>query len=240
MYIRKMKKKVSIAVTIILITQIILPILSSFVDNKISSKSSASDFELEINTVDELWAFAEDVNNGNSYEGKKVIIFGDFDLGCDESKPWIPIGNSESTAFQGEFWGNGSTISGIYGESGIFGYIGEKGLVKMLTVFESTGSTIEATSAPIGGIAAYNKGTIENCVCRAFMTSNVCGGGIVGVNEGTINSCKNTAYIQGTGILGGIAGINGGESGVTGRIYNCEGGLVNGGTTSGRNSRNKL
>lgn len=147
-----MKRKKSIVVTILLIILIILPILISF----ISSKSNAEDFELQINTVDQLWAFAEEVNNGNSYEGKNVIIFGDFDLGCNEDKPWVPIGNSESTAFQGKFWGNGSTISGIYGESGIFGYIGEKGVVENLTI-SSTERTINATSTPVGGIATYNK-----------------------------------------------------------------------------------
>ncbi len=87
-------------------------------------------------------------------------------------------------------------------------------------------TTIEKWNPNVGGVAAYNEGTIYGCtVTGSIISSNVCqeedkenipttyAGGITCINLGTITSCKNEATVTanatfGAAISGGIAGIN--------------------------------
>ena len=89
-------------------------------------------------TLEELIAFANDVNSGNTYKGKTVILGADIDLANME---WTPIGNS-TNKFQGTFDGNGHTISNLKitsGKSnvGLFGFTTD-GEIKNLTVENAT------------------------------------------------------------------------------------------------------
>ena len=68
-----------------------------------------------ITTKEQLIAFAEHVNAGNSYEGKTVKLGNDIDL---EGAEWTPIGNLDvikydnvNSTFLGTFDGQGYTIS---------------------------------------------------------------------------------------------------------------------------------
>lgn len=90
--------------------------------------------DLVIHTVEELKDFAENVNAGNNFAGKTVLLNDDIDLNGIE---WTPIGNSENQ-FQGTFDGDNHTISNLVitgNESyvGLFGYT-TKGKVENLTV----------------------------------------------------------------------------------------------------------
>ena len=51
-----------------------------------------SDNVIEIGTKEQLEAFRDDVNSGNSYEGKVVLLTSDITL--DSSIEWEPIGSS--------------------------------------------------------------------------------------------------------------------------------------------------
>lgn len=62
----------------------------------------------EISNVEELKAFALEVNNGNSFKGHTIVLTQDIDLNNEE---WTPIGNP--TAFQGIFDGQNHTISNL-------------------------------------------------------------------------------------------------------------------------------
>ncbi len=62
----------------------------------------------EISSIEELKAFAQEVNNGNSFIGYTVVLTEDIDLNNEE---WTPIGNP--TAFQGIFDGQDHTISNL-------------------------------------------------------------------------------------------------------------------------------
>ena len=91
---------------------------------------------LEIGTLDELKAFAAEVNAGtNSYKGWTVTLTDDIDL---NNEYWTPIGKSGNT-FQGTFDGNGKTISNLTtGRSwlcdiGFFGFT-TNGEIKNLTI----------------------------------------------------------------------------------------------------------
>lgn len=74
-----------------------------------------------INTAEELRAFAQEVNNGKSFENELVKLGKDIDLGGkqeDESTWWTPIGyynsSTDYVSFKGTFDGQYNTIKGIY------------------------------------------------------------------------------------------------------------------------------
>ena len=58
----------------------------------------------------QLRALAEYVNNGNSCEGKEIILLNDIEV--DSTEEWVPIGTKEAP-FKGAFDGAGHTISGV-------------------------------------------------------------------------------------------------------------------------------
>ena len=76
--------------------------------------------EYVISTVGQLVAFANDVNAGNSYEGKTVVLAADIDL---NNVDWTPIGSfdydrdaqayANVVAFKGTFDGQNHTISNL-------------------------------------------------------------------------------------------------------------------------------
>ena len=75
-----------------------------------------------INNAEELKWFRDDVNSGNNYAKKTVVLTGDIDLANEE---WTPIGNS-SNPFNGNFNGQDHTISnllitGSNSDVGLFG-----------------------------------------------------------------------------------------------------------------------
>ena len=131
--------------------------------------------EYYINTAQDLWDFAEEVNNGNTFEGVTVSLTDDIDLGCDEENQWIPIG--VLTSFEGVFDGKNYKISGLYigdliGEQyyniGLFGK--NMGTIKNLKIVDSLievnnigelTNTLNTTR--LGGIAAINNGNLINC-----------------------------------------------------------------------------
>ena len=91
---------------------------------------------LAIGTLEELKAFAAEVNAGtNSYKGWTVTLTDNIDLNNEE---WTPIGKSEKT-FQGIFDGNGKTVSNLktggksQSDVGFFG-VTTDGEIKNLTI----------------------------------------------------------------------------------------------------------
>ena len=174
----------------------------------------AAEADLTVSTLEELQNFAADVNGGNSYEGKTVVLAGDISLG-GETNPWTAIGTS-SAPFKGTFDGGNHVISGLYINStkshqGLFGYI-NGGTVQNVTVQGS----VTSTGGNIAGIVGYNnKGTIRNC-SSAVEVSCTGGsfvhyyGGITSYNNGTVTGCVNSGNITATGgsACGGIVGCN--------------------------------
>ncbi len=87
-----------------------------------------------IYTLDQLIAFANEVNGGNTYAKKVVMLGDDIDLNNME---WTPIG-ANGQIFKGTFDGNGKTVSnlkitGNKSDVGLFGNTRE-GEIKNLTV----------------------------------------------------------------------------------------------------------
>ena len=164
-----------------------------------------------ITNKEQLYILAALVNSGNSFEGK-FIKLGD-NIPLDSTKQWTPIGNSNTTRFEGTFDGDGKTISGLYinnlnSGQGLFGTIGGNGSVKK---FKLEGNV--SASANSGCIASVNYGTISNCINNAtfnYNESTVVYGqaGICGSNNGIIYQCANLAQIKGSRNVGGITGGN--------------------------------
>ena len=127
-----------------------------------SAVALADNADLTISTADELIAFRNAVNDGNSYSGLTVTLGGNIDL---EDEEWTPIGTSSDLGFAGVFDGDGYEISGLYISqsgydcAGLFGYTGNTAEIRNLAVKGSiSGSYTDLMRA--GGIAAWNEGTI--------------------------------------------------------------------------------
>ena len=200
----------------------------------------------KIRAIFDLAQLAIEVNNGNSYDNIYFSLEADIEAsywnktpGGDDytdGKGWIPIGTDENP-FNGKFNGNEFVIKNLEIKSssafrkpaGLFGCIGGNGEVQSLGV---SGGRINGRT--IGGIAAENRGTIENCFNTSILNMNSAdskesgigtenGGGIAGLNSGKINNCFNSGEINiSSGSdsatyknTGGITGFNSGE------ITNC-------------------
>ncbi len=207
---------------------------------------SAETVYTEIYTAEQLRAIDNNLNGNyklmndidlSAYTGSN----GKYDF---NSNGWEPIGSGGvygNNAFTGVFDGNGHTISGIRihvtsipkGASsktahiGLFAY--NSGVIRNLTVDGMVSSIYEYGVPYIGGIVAYNKGTIESCAnkCSIYMNYNNLvsnfAGGVAGYNVGTIKECFNDDYVSISGQKSSsayyvyCAGIACG----TGSIYNC-------------------
>ncbi|MGN0106817.1 MAG: fibronectin type III domain-containing protein, partial [Hominilimicola sp.] len=211
------------------------PVLSGgeTVENEIIYGTGTEEDPYLIQFASDLKQLAANVNNGETYSGKYFKMTNDIDLNpgktitaySTDAEQWIGIGDpfmsSEiSEEFKGIFDGDNHTVSGLcrvnsviddiydnYGRSGLFGQIGENGIVKNVTLSNSYIINMSG-----GGIACSNYGTIENCHINDDVTLDVymnSEGGIAGDNYGTILNCSNRGYLTGV-TLGGIVAYNGG------------------------------
>lgn len=158
----------------------------------------------------ELAWFASETINGRLLDAR-VVLIADINLG---DKPWSSIG-PYGKLFEGNFDGNGCTVSGLAGECyGFFYGIASGGIVENLTV---TGSITGESN--IGGIVGVNYGTVRNCgssVTISAAKQRI--GGIAGNNSGgIISGCASLMPVSSsfnvfndTVSLGGIAGQNSG------------------------------
>lgn len=129
--------------------------------------------DLVISTAAELVAFANDVNNGNTYFGKTVVLASDIDLaGID----WTPIGgpSAEADPFYGTFDGCGHTIKNltvvekagadVYDAVGFFGWI--DGIVKNLNFDNATVEGHHHVGVVAGHMEGNINGKIENVTVK--------------------------------------------------------------------------
>lgn len=179
-----------------------------------------------ISTAEQLFSFAEDVRLKNT-EIDAVLA---NDITVNESvfdengelkeslTEWTPIGRS-SSAYSGTFDGAGHTVSGLYFNKsttqniGLFGCVGKNGVVRNVGVVDSyfSGSTY------VGGVCAYNEGTIANCYSIATVGGGNYIGGICGYNLGIVVNCYSIAKVSGVNVnIGGICGYM-----LKGAIINC-------------------
>lgn len=203
-----------------------------------------------IRSKDDFIAFSQLIN-GKSYGTYKLSDFGekqaddrmlyrllaDIDL---KEVSILPVGynNSSSIIFSDIFDGQGHTISNLTipdkstnsqvykNYSGLFGYIGTKGIVKNLHIIGS--KTVTSTQCTyIGGLAAKNEGTIINCSVQSAQlnyyneeieTGIRIGGICASMTNGKIINCHSTGNTISTNKSGAVGGIIGDSCG---DILNC-------------------
>ena len=121
--------------------------------------------DLYIDNGEDLKNFRDEVNNGNTFDGKYIVLTNDILLGKDEE--WIPIGVYDSSStnpvdeinkpFKGIFDGNGHKIDNIYIDGnnravGLFGLI-INSVIKNIGIGQN--STITGGTAT-GGVVGYS------------------------------------------------------------------------------------
>ena len=187
--------------------------------------------QTEIRTAEELAAIGTD---RETLSGSYILM---NDLTLDD---WVPIGRMDhggETPFDGMLDGNGHTIT-INGFStdtdntacvGLFGLIGEKGVVKSLRITGKLTYTDKLDILYIGAFAGVNMGLITCCVSSVDLTCEYIksgaktktkhlfvyekgqfGGCVAGINYGNISHCYSDGTIRVTqGRAAGIAAGNG-------------------------------
>ncbi len=205
-------------------------------DNKDDTDDEKNEYG--ISSYEELCQFAQNVQN-NYERYKNASVYLDANINASGKSQWtLPIG-TEDKPFCGTFDGKGYVILGldvsVEDNGALFGMIGENGLVKDLSVLDTSFSV---KSEKAGGIAAVNNGTIDHCISglntESGLTVNtekhgkinvyslnsyikgIIAGGIAAENNGTITGTRNGSFAEGEK-CGGIAGINK-EKGI---IYGC-------------------
>ena len=159
-------------------------------------------------------------------ENKVLNDDGSLTSNADTLVKWTPIG-TKTKSFKGTFDGKGYTISGLYindsskNHVGLFGYVGENGTVKDVTLKDSYVSGNEC----VGGICGYNKGgTLQNCHNAGTVSGAQSVGGVCGENRnsGIIQKCDNAGTVSGTGeSIGGVCGVNVANLNSTPTIQEC-------------------
>ena len=144
----------------------------------------------------------------------------------DKTTQWTPIG-TETNPFTGKFDGCNFTITGLYFDNsdtnyvGLFGYVGENGTVKDVTLKDSYVSGNEC----VGGICGRNKGgTVQGCHNTGTVSGTQSVGGVCGENRnsGIIQKCDNAGTVSGTGeSIGGVCGVNAANLNSTPTIQEC-------------------
>ena len=195
-----------------------------------------------ISSTDDLDNLISMIDGGNDFSGNYIALNADVTYDNSKENNFSPIGTS-TTNFNGCFNGQGHTISGINissssGYKGLFGYIGESGVVKNLTLANSTITGGDNT----GGLSGKNAGTIENCVIGSDVevktnSSNTNIGSFAGYSSGKVSGCVSKATVGSSKSKksGGIVGYT------TGSIEYCLylGGNVNGSNYIGSIAGNK-
>ena len=191
------------------------------IDN-VSSAYVTFNVPTEIRTAEEFDAIR---NNLKGY----YILCNDIDLSAYST--WTPIGYAtkaadgslsySGTGFQGEFNGNGYTVSGVNIDLaqtnlitvGLFGFVDTSAVVSNVKV-EANIAGSATTSEYIGTLTGVNYGVVNNC--EIISTINMNGalyiGGVVGQNNGNLTDCTADISIKASNsnsngyYVGGIAG----------------------------------
>lgn len=171
--------------------------------------------EFNISTAEQLAGLSELVNAGNDMNGKRFVLTCDIYLNADEgNQVFTPIASvSSGVQFSGIFDGNGYTVYRLYRiesddstEGGLFGTVGEYGVIRNLIIDQSY------VRQDAGAFAAINYGTIMFCENMGLVTGTIAEGnnyvgGIVGETYGVVYGCANKGRVIGYyGWAGGISG----------------------------------
>ena len=179
----------------------------------------------QISTKEELYWFADKVNNNNAnYGSANAVLTADIvvntgvldsngELNTGTFTDWTPIGwydynNYVDYSYTGIFDGQGHTISGLYFNDtsvnlvGLFGYLGSGCEIKNVGVIDSYFNGYLS----VGGVCGKNTGIITSCYNTGEVSGKESVGGVCGESFGTITGCYNTGEVSGKESVGGVCG----------------------------------
>ena len=161
-----------------------------------------------IGTYEQLTAFSALVLKEDQFTGAAYLI-----NDIEAEGVFTPIGD-EAHRFCGLFDGQGHVIrnlaAGGQDFSGLFGFVGNEGVICNLTLENAMVSGGRYS----GALAGYSAGRIENCtvsggriIGRSECDYGAATGGIVGLTNGTVKNCVSLdTEVYGKRYVGGIAG----------------------------------
>lgn len=184
----------------------------------VTIRDTDKDGSYEIATADELYAFAEAVNNGepalNAELTSNIIVNSSVPSTDDVAdgnsyRKWIPIGNGNP--YEGRFDGNGKAIFGLYfrdttdGDVGLIGELGAEGEVKNVLIY---GSYFHGSSC-IGAVVGVSYGTVSGCSSMSTVQghNNYLGWG-VGGGADEDSPYDEKIYGEYGASIGGVVGEN--------------------------------
>jgi hypothetical protein len=165
-------------------------------------------------------------------------------LTANQGLGWGPIGRGYwasgppsirlvGEVFKGSFDGQGYEIRDLcincssWGGSGLFGCVGQGGIIKNISVINATvtvpenvdwvvrlneGTVGSLDVAPIGAVGilvGFNMGSVSDSHASGTVSGVFNVGGLVGQNTGTVNNSYSTGNVTGTNGIGGLVGTNG-------------------------------
>ena len=180
-----------------------------------------------IDKPEQLAYIAKIVNEGNTLEGKTVLLRNDLDL---SGKSWTPIGRYQ-IPFSGELNGNGRSVTGLAisynslgyleGYAGLVGFAGKTAYLHFLNINGSILSSRDSCGFLLGG--SWSGSQIERCTVSGSVTARSNIGGIAACTEdsASIMNCYFTGSIisdesKKSGLVAGQ-----GSYGSTPTISNC-------------------
>ena len=206
----------------------ILKVVKGEQSSELPSWMLGSETTFYITTAQQLKQLADEVNAGDSKNGKTYLLANDIDLSVYPN--WSPIGTLKpntsqvSYPFSGVFDGQNHTISNLTctsvtnGYAGLFGNF--DGTVQNL-ILRDAQITVEGQAAAV--VCENYKGQVLNC---AMIGGSVKGksvaGGVVCYNRGTVENCYATGDV--TSLSGGRVCYAGGVVGYNyteGTVQSC-------------------
>ena len=150
----------------------------------------SADGTYQISSAAELAWFADAVNGGST--ALNAALTDNINL---NGKTWPGIGTTyPENYYVGVFNGNGHTVSGLAGTSGLFGALGKDGVgtVKNLVI---NGAISNSAYSNMGLLANVNAGVIENC----FVFGSVTKGNPSGTTGGMVGRGASGSVIRNSG-----------------------------------------
>lgn len=204
-----------------------------------SSDKKVADWDDDVRVISSAQDLINLSKESGTFEGETIVLNADIEF--SKINDFKGICMDSKNKFKGTFDGCGHSISGIsisgQRRAGLFGYIGQGGVVQNVTIkdsnFSQNGSTFYA-----GGIAAQvSGGTIQNChvkntkIIQTIPTndrpgssaSDACLGGIAGYVEYTskIMNCTFEGEVNGKNSVGGVIGFSNSINSEIVTIVNC-------------------
>lgn len=210
------------------------------------SKDNGSSYEYDkkIKSKDEFISFLKDIANGNTYEGKRILLTTDIDFAGVNPESYWPNADCKYE-FKGHFNGNGKTVKNITSNAAgdraaLFRTTGNGAVIenlKLENVNISAADEHEAAAALVG--FANGNLTVKNVqVLGGTLNGYKFAGGIVGEANKDVKiiliNCENNAEITAANVdAGGMVG-NAGEVYIRGCVNNgkvtagcgCAGGMA--------------